>query len=228
MEKGIVTYGSLCYLILLLIPIIAINFKLKISINKLLKLRPYNIWVYYLLKEFGFSRQNSDAVCLSLKKKEDNIGSMFSSSEFELLIDRDFIFVRKIVNKSSTKKVEISGNQNKLKKPINMTMESHKNVIEFVFNKSNNIAYFNLDKLTFPLTIRPWQIGDRIIPFGMNGSKLVSDILIDNKVNSFEKENTYVLLSDNKIIWVIGHRASNETRVKKSTKDIYVVSLLNG
>ncbi len=106
-------------------------------------------------------------------------------------------------------------------------MESHKNTPDFIFNNNNNIAYFDFDSLTFPLTIRPWQVGDKIIPFGMNGSKLVSDILIDKKVNAFDKEDTYVLLSGKKIIWVIGHRSSNDTKVKKSTRDIFTVTLLN-
>ena len=197
-----------------------------ISINELINLKPNNIWVFYPLKEFGFSREKSDAICLSLKYKSDNIGKRFSSPSYELLIDRNNLIIRKSITKQSSTKAQISINQHQIEVPISMTMESQKNTPEFIFSRNNNVAYFNLDKLIFPLTIRPWQVGDRIIPFGMNGSKLVSDILIDNKVNSFEKENTFVLLSGKKIIWVIGHRASNEPRVKKSTKGIYVVSLI--
>jgi len=205
-----------------------VNNNILIPIVDILNLKPYSIWIYYLLKEFGFSRQITDAICYSLERKEQNIGSKFSSSDYELLIDREFLIVRKTTNSRIFKKVEISITKTKIENPIRMTMESQKNTPEFVFSKSNNVAYFNLDKLTFPLTIRPWQVGDRIIPFGMNGSKLVSDILINNKVNSFDKENTYVLLSGKKIIWLVGHRTSNETRVKRNTKNIYVVSLLNG
>ena len=199
-----------------------------IPINDLINLKPNNVWVFYLLKEFGFSREKSDAICLLLQNKNDNIGKRFSSPDHELLIDRNNLIIRKTIIKQSSTKVQISVNQHQLEVPISMTMESQKNTPKFTFSRSNNIAYFNLDKLAFPLTIRPWQVGDRIIPFGMNGSKLVSDILIDNKVNSFEKENTYVLLSGKKIIWVVGHRTSNEFRIKKSTKDIYVVSLADG
>ncbi len=199
-----------------------------ISINELINFKPNNIWIYYLLNEFGFSRQISDAVCLSLKEKSENIGKKFSAPDYELLIDRENLIIRKIIIKQASSKVLISINQHQLDMPIKMTMESHKNTPDFIFNNSNNIAYFDFDSLSFPLTIRPWQVGDKIIPFGMNGRKLVSDILIDNKVNAFEKENTYVLLSGKKIIWVIGHRSSNETRVKKSTKDIYVVGWLDG
>jgi len=201
---------------------------IQISISELIKLTPNNIWIYYLLNEFGFSRQITNAICLSLTEKEENIGKRFSSAKYELLIDRTSLIIRSIPDKMPLKETHIIISQDRSEKPVSLTMKRHKNSPEFVFSKSNNVAYFNLDKLTFPLTIRPWQVGDRIIPFGMNGSKLVSDILIDNKVNSFEKENTYVLLSGEKIMWLIGHRTSNEFRVKKTTKDIYVVSLMNG
>jgi tRNA(Ile)-lysidine synthase len=38
----------------------------------------------------------------------------------------------------------------------------------------------------------------------MKGNKKVSDILIDSKISTLEKENIYVLESKNDIIWVIG------------------------
>ncbi len=59
-----------------------------ISIVELINLNPNHIWTYYLLKEFGFSRQISDAICLSLKEKSENIGKRFSAPDYELLIDR--------------------------------------------------------------------------------------------------------------------------------------------
>lgn len=54
----------------------------------------------------------------------------------------------------------------------------------------------------------------------MKGSKLVSDILINNKVDSFNKENTFVIISGKKIIWLVGFRSSNDFRVTKSTEKI--------
>lgn len=87
-------------------------------------------------------------------------------------------------------------------------------------------AYFDFEKLTFPLLIRHWKEGDQFIPFGMKGSKLVSDFLIDQKVDLFKKENTYVLLSENTIIWVIGLRSSENFKVSKETSKIYQVQLV--
>ena len=197
-----------------------------VSINELNKLIPNDIWLYYLLKEFGFSRQITDAICLSINNNEQRTGNTYSSETYELLIDRSNIIIRKTIPAKTLRIAQITDSQKTITHPIKLLLKKHKNTPDYIFSKSKNIAYFNLDKLTFPLTIRPWQVGDKIIPFGMNGSKLVSDILIDNKVNSFEKENTFVLLSGKKIIWVIGHRTSNDFRVTKSTNNIYRCNVL--
>jgi tRNA(Ile)-lysidine synthase len=72
-----------------------------------------------------------------------------------------------------------------------------------------HLAYLNVAELAFPLTVRKWKDGDRFRPIGMNGSKLVSDLLNDLKVPLHEKVNTYILLSGNEIAWVIGRRISD-------------------
>ncbi|MFK5854572.1 MAG: tRNA lysidine(34) synthetase TilS [Bacteroidota bacterium] len=197
----------------------------QISISEIRNLIPTSVWMYYLLSGFGFIRQITDAICISIESS-DKIGSRFSSTDYELLIDRDNLIIRSKENKTPRERINITSVQSELTHPMKMVMENKVNTSNFIFNNSKKIAYFNMDKLSFPLTMRPWEVGDRIIPFGMSGSKLVSDILIDHKVNTFEKENTFVLISNKKIIWVIGYRTSNEFRVKKSTKDIYVISLI--
>lgn len=191
---------------------------ISINIEELRKLSPFKIWMYYLLSEFSFNRQVADDICLSLET-ENNVGHRFLSPDHELLIDREHILIRKITQPTS-KKYLISIDQKEVVEPINIKIRNIKNNPAFKFIKSNNVAYFDFDKLTFPLTIRRWQKGDRMIPFGMKGGKLISDILIDNKVDLFEKENTYVIVSGKKIIWLVGHRPSNDFRITKSTKNI--------
>ena len=61
-------------------------------------------------------------------------------------------------------------------------------------------------EIKFPLSIRRWQSGDLIYPTGMNGKKLVSKLLKDNKLSVFEKDKQYVLCDQDHILWVIGIR----------------------
>ena len=95
---------------------------------------------------------------------------------------------------------------------------------DFEFKAS--VAAFDLDKLQFPLILRNWKKGDSFQPFGMKGRKKVSDFLIDNKVPLPLKNKVLVLTSNNKIVWLVGHRIDDRFKVTKKTKKIYLANLL--
>lgn len=95
----------------------------------------------------------------------------------------------------------------------------------FQFPTEPTIACFDTDQLVFPLTIRPWQTGDRFRPLGMRGTKLVSDLLNDLKLTRTEREQTAVLVSGNQIVWVIGRRMAHEFRVTEATQRITRIKL---
>jgi len=50
--------------------------------------------------------------------------------------------------------------------------------------------------------------------------KKVSDFLTDAKLSRDQKEQTYVLLSGDSIIWVIGHRPDNRYRITSGTRSV--------
>lgn len=89
------------------------------------------------------------------------------------------------------------------------------------------VACLDADRLMFPLVIRPWQQGDRFRPLGLNGSKLVSDLLNDLKLPRTERDRTAVLLSGDQIAWVIGRRIAHSFRVMEGTKRISQISYVN-
>jgi tRNA(Ile)-lysidine synthase len=68
--------------------------------------------------------------------------------------------------------------------------------------------------------IRTWQEGDRFIPFGMKGSKLVSDFLNEIKIESHKKKEQLLLVNGKKIVWVIGHRIDDRFRIRKDTQKV--------
>jgi tRNA(Ile)-lysidine synthase len=89
-----------------------------------------------------------------------------------------------------------------------------------------DVAYLDADRLLFPLTIRPWRQGDRFRPLGLNGHKLVSDLLNDLKVSRSEREQTAVLLSGDSIAWVISRRIDHHFRVTNETKSVVTFSVI--
>jgi tRNA(Ile)-lysidine synthase len=89
-----------------------------------------------------------------------------------------------------------------------------------------SILYLDAATITMPLTVRNWQAGDRMQPYGMKGSKLISDVLTDRKVASLKREKALVLLCENKIIWLVGHRASKHHKITPTTTSILEISTI--
>ena len=79
----------------------------------------------------------------------------------------------------------------------------------------------------FPLSIRLIKEGDRMIPLGMKGNKLISDMLTDTKVSYFDRQRQYVLLNnDQQIIWLVGRRIDDRYKITSSTKTVLKIKLL--
>ena len=88
-------------------------------------------------------------------------------------------------------------------------------------------AYFDNHQVVHPLTIRLIRQGDRMIPFGMKGSRLVSDILTDRKLNLFQKERQQVVEDAlGRILCIPGIRSSNLCRVTEHTDEVLIIRLV--
>ena len=81
-----------------------------------------------------------------------------------------------------------------------------------------DVAFLDKDRLLFPLTVRPWQSGDRFRPLGLGGSKKVSDLLTDTKVPAHRRRDVLVVLSADEIAWVVGHRLAAAVRLRPETR----------
>jgi len=197
----------------------------KIPLDKLFDSLDQHSLLFYLLKDFGFNRDVTDAICEAVQN--NNTGKLFYSSDYQLLIDREFLLLKKAGPKFEDDTFYIRSVGDNINMPISLKLEIAENNSLLQISKDPSIAYFDLEKLNFPLIVRKWKVGDRFIPFGMEGSKLVSDFLIDQKVNRFEKDRVYVLESERKIIWLIGYRISDEFRITEKTETVLVVKLTN-
>ena len=76
------------------------------------------------------------------------------------------------------------------------------------------------------IILRQWKAGDRFQPLGMTGKKRVSDLLVDEKVDLFNKKNQLVVTADGEIIWVCGRRISDKAKVTEKTKNFVELSLV--
>lgn len=73
-------------------------------------------------------------------------------------------------------------------------------------------------------TLRHWRKGDRIAPFGMRGTKKLSDIFSDAKLSLDEKSHIWLLTRNDEILWIIGLRASRHYPITHNTSRIITIS----
>ena len=86
---------------------------------------------------------------------------------------------------------------------------------------------FDFEKIKFPLIVRGVHEGDKFVPFGMKGTKLLSDFMIDTKMNFVDKKKQLILTDgDDNILWIIGRRATDKFRVTDRTKKVLHISIL--
>lgn len=89
-----------------------------------------------------------------------------------------------------------------------------------------NEIWVDLALLTFPLLLRPWKQGDYFYPIGMQKKKKkVSKILIEQKIPLHQKENVWILESQQKIVWIIGIRADERFKISPKTVNSIIFSV---
>lgn len=186
-------------------------------------MEPKADWLFFLLEDFGFNRSIIDDFCQTLESSQT--GQLFYTENYTLLNDSNKLIVKK--NKmASGKEFTINGWEKPVLQPVQLSFEILPNHPTFTFSTDKTIAYFDADKLSLPLKLRRWRQGDRFVPFGMSGSKLLSNFFSDEKINRFERGNIWLLLSAKEIIWVTGYRTSNRFRVTGRTKSILKITLI--
>lgn len=109
------------------------------------------------------------------------------------------------------------------KLPINLKISVVSSPVEITSNL--NKLYLNADKVQGKLKLRKWKSGDWFVPFGMKGKQKLSDYFINNKFSLKEKEATWLLCDNEKVVWIVGYRSDNRYRVDHSTKNIYIIEI---
>ncbi len=89
--------------------------------------------------------------------------------------------------------------------------------------RSADTACLDADKVKETLHCRSIQEGDRFRPFGMRGTKLVSDYLTDRKRSRIEKMAACVVCDGSKIVWLIGERPDDRYAITSNTRNILLI-----
>lgn len=193
----------------------------RLSIKALMQYPSPKTVLFELLKAFHFTPSSVDEIFLSLNKES---GKLFFSSSHRLVKDRDCLLLSPLAAAGEKEVYFLTGEEGCWSGPIDLAFSRIVRIEELHIQKDKDIAYFDLDKLKFPLVLRHWQQGDWFVPFGMQGRKKLSGYFSDKKFSRLEKEQVWLLCSGDEVIWIVGERSDNRFRVECATKRCLVVN----
>ena len=195
-----------------------------ILLRPLLHLAHPDILLYEFLKDFGFT----PATCRDIFKKiRVQPGREFTSATHHLLKDREKLIIYPADEHAGPVRARevYAGDKDLQSGKQHFTFRAGHIEEISKLPTDPHVLTADLDKLEFPLLLRPWQAGDKIVPLGMKGHKKVSDLLTEEKVPRHKKEDIQVLVSEDRIVWVAGIRPSDEFKVTENTSSFYQVTI---
>ena len=179
--------------------------------------------LYHRIRNLGFNRlqcgQAVDAAC------QAHTGRQFVADGYRLVVNRQSLDIEQIDEQPDV--VIPVDLMTGLQSPIRLTVTRGDTPFSPLMCDGKLKVAFNSKLLNArSIVIRHWRKGDRIKPFGMNGSKLVSDLFSDFKLDHADRQMVWLLEADGEIIWVVGYRASALYPVTCESQDYLILSLV--
>ena len=195
-----------------------------VDIERLEKEQSSNYLLWYILKNYGFNAAPIKQISSGLKI---SVGRVWESATHALTINNNKIIVEPLFTCDTKEYRLIEEGLYHLNSKLSIEIKKESYSSDKGFSKDPKYIWIDADKVAFPLFIRLIKEGDRMIPLGMKGSKLISDMLTDSKVSYFDRQRQYVLLNnEQQIIWLLGHRIDDRYKITSSTKTVLKIKLL--
>ncbi len=179
--------------------------------------------LFELLSPCGFSSAHCAEIFNAI---EDNaLGACFKSPSHEAVLSDGKLQVFALQKKVETQLLHEGSNPLPDGSAIELTRLSREALGPIPREK--HTACLDADRLSGPLTLRSVRTGDRFVPFGMRGSKLVSDYLSDRKVAAAERASAKVVCNGECIAWLVNERPSELYAVSGSTKSVLLLRFMS-
>ena len=176
--------------------------------------------LYEILKSFGFNADQCRDMLTSA------VGRHFMSSSHTAVINRASIEVAPHNSREESIHV-IDLEDEMIEIPVRLEIK-HEHNLPFatdMVNGKTSVAFSPEILQCSQVLLRHWREGDRFRPFGLHGSKLISDLFTDLKLTEKEKNDTWLLEADGEIVWVLGYRSSQSFKVSSNSTHYLLILL---
>jgi len=191
--------------------------------------------IFEIISEHGFTERQVDEV---IKLAEAESGKFIQSptSSHRIIKFRNWFIISKDQSADAETVIIEEGVKNVQCSMFNLQFSSFssdksqisnlsKGVLSDKSQTSNLTACVDADEITFPLVLRRWKQGDYFYPLGMKKKKKLARFFIDQKLSKTEKEKTWVIEMNMKILWVVGMRIDDRFKITEKTKKILKMNL---
>lgn len=174
--------------------------------------------VFEWLKQYGFNGSQVQQVISA------ETGSIFSSpTGYDVLKDRDRLLVEPTIMAFTPIRIPEEGTY---VLPDDRRLNVRRSN-PFV-SKDSHEATLDARQVRFPLTVRRVEEGDWMIPYGMTGRKLLSDLMTDLKMSLFDRRRQLVVVdAQGAVVWAIGLRTDHRCRVTDATQEVIAIKINN-
>ena len=201
------------------------NSPLIISVDRLKQQPSPEYTLHEILSPRGFTSAQIEQIYTSLDTNPT--GKIITSCTHELAFDRSTLILQPKTPTALVRPMHIPETGTYvLSDNLKLKVETEECGDRYEPSRTADCASLDASDIKFPLTLRHIQPGDRFVPFGMTGTKLLSDYLTDRKKNIFEKRAQLVLTdAQQRILWLVGERTDNRFRITPHTQQALRLTL---
>ena len=178
--------------------------------------------LYHRIRHLGFNRDQ--CVQAITAARQGHSGRQFQVDGYVLYVNRQTLDIEPA---ETTPDVEIPVDlTNDFESPVHISVSHNNAPFSPMMCDGKHTVAFNKQILDCQrIVLRHWRRGDRMKPFGLKGSKLVSDLFADFKLSNTAKRELWLLEADGDILWVLGLRASALYPVPKESQDYLLLRM---
>lgn len=192
---------------------------IRIAVKKLKALQDPKVYIYHLLKDYGFSAWDD-----ILKLLVGQTGKKVVSSKYRLIRDRDYLLLAPNPVEDEVQYYQIFEDETAIIVPGSTLKFKKVDAMEKT-DQGPGVIYIDPDTITYPLQVRKWNQGDYFYPFGMKGKKKLSKFFKDEKLSLLDKEKVWILCSENRVVWVVGYRSDDRFKVTSKTQKVLKITV---
>lgn len=206
------------------IEVTSTGYRIDIDTMRSMKTQQCSLLLFEMIKGDGFTYEQSDNI-VKIVLFDDIKGQRFYSLTKTLSLTNQFIVVEP-TNAVQDESVKVDfNNLDNLKVKLKLEHIVGCRFEPSMCNGKDVVAFDESLLSCCDIVLRHWREGDRMKPFGLRGTKLLSDLFTDAKLSPEARKSVWIMEADGEIVWVLDLRAADVYKVTPASNSFLLISM---